>query len=298
MAVTAIADIIDPEVMADQVSAKFPDLLVLGQSGLVELNNPFPLGSPGTKFKIPFWKRIDDFSALTEGVAMTPGKVTTGAEFATVMRAGGAYEVYDTASLVSMSDPMAEISKQIAQKAARYVDHKLVLEAEKTPNTYDVSGTGAGTMDQNTVVNGITSKLGDNYTSVLAGGAVFMHSKVYGDLITTGAVQNQYQSGSSVMMTGVLPTIAGLPIFISDTVTSTTVSSVTKYNAYVVGPQALALYLQRDVKVEFDRDILLQADIIAATIHFAPHLFGYDDDGAAVVAQDNKSIHVVKLVTK
>lgn len=290
MSVTAIADIIVPEVLADQIAAKFPDMLVIGQSSLVDTDGDFPLGSPGTKFKIPFWKRAGAFGALTEGVAMTPGKIQTGSEFAVVQRGGAAYEVYDTASLVSKADPVAELSSQISRRAAEYIDASLVTECDKTPNVY---GAGTAVIDETTIITALTTTLGDNYMKMLAGGAIFMHSKVYGDLLTTGAIQNQYQAGQSTILTGVLPTISGIPIFVTDRVTTGSVSSLTAYNTYVVGPKALALYFQRQVQVEFDRDILLSADIIAATVHFASHLYGYDDDGDTVVAEDDKSIHVV-----
>jgi len=75
MAVTAIADIVNPEVLADQISAKFPDQLVLGNSSLVEVDSTFPLGSPGTIFSLPFWKRIGAFGSMSEGSSLTPGKV-------------------------------------------------------------------------------------------------------------------------------------------------------------------------------------------------------------------------------
>lgn len=54
MAITAIANIIDPEILADQVSAKYPSFLVLGNTNLVRVNGDFPLGSPGTQFTIPY----------------------------------------------------------------------------------------------------------------------------------------------------------------------------------------------------------------------------------------------------
>lgn len=297
MAVTAIADIITPEVLADQIAAKFPDHLVLGNSNLVEVDSTFPLGSPGTQFKIPFWKRVGAFASLSEGTAMTPGKITASAEYAVVERAGAAYEVYDTASLVSKADPVSEIADQIARRAAEYIDDSLVGKCDKSPNLHDVSGTGGGLVDQNSFINGMTSTIGDNYMQMLSGGAIFMHSKVYGDLITTGAIQNQYQSGMDTIRTGVMPTLNGLPIIISDRVTKVS-STSTYYNSYIVAPSALALFYQRQVMVEFDRDILLQADVIAATVHFASHLFGWDDQGNAQAAEDAKSLHVVVIKSK
>jgi HK97 family phage major capsid protein len=298
MAVTAISDIIDPEVMSDQVSAKFPDMLVLGKTPMVVTSSQFPMGSPGTEFKIPFWKRVNGFGSLTEGVAMTPAKIQAAAEYATVQRAGAAYEVYDTAQLVSMADPTSEIASQIARRAAEYLDAALVTMLDKSPNSYDNTGNGAGTLTADALITGLVTKLGDNYQSMVGGGAIIMHSKPYSDLMKLGVIQNQYQSGMDVLRTGMIPTLLGMPVFVSDRVTTATVSSVLNYNTYIVGAESLGLFFQRDVKVEFDRDILLQADVIASTVHFAPHLFGYDSKTSAVVAEDNKSIPVVVVKSK
>jgi len=296
MAVTAISDIINPQVLADQVSAKYPDQLVLGNTSLVEVNGEFPLGAPGTTFTMPGWKRIPAFSSLSEGTAMGTGKIGTISEQATVQRGGGAYEVYDTASLVSMADPVAEVSTQIGRRSAEYIDAALVVETNKTPNTYDGS---ASTFDQNTLVKALVATLGDNFMQMInGGGRVIMHSKVYGDLLQVGAIQNQYQSGMDAMKTAMIPTLSGLPIQLSDLVTTSTVSGTTYYQTYVVGPGALALIYQREVMIEFDRDVLLRADIVAASVDFAVHLYGWDDVSAAMVAEQAKSIKAVSIKTK
>jgi len=83
---------------------------------------------------------------------------------------------------------------------------------------------------------------------------------------------------------------------VSDLVTSGTQSGSSLYDTYIVGKGALALFYQRQVEVEFDRDILLKADIISADVHFAPHLYGYDSVSSAYVYEQDKSCHAV-LVT-
>jgi hypothetical protein len=307
MAFTQISNIINPEVLADQITAKFPDMLVLGNSNLVEVDSTFPLGSPGTKFKLPFWKRIAAFGDMTEGTPLVPGTISASAEYCTVVRGGAAFEVLDTSELVSKADPVGEVSTQLGRRAAEYIDAKLVLQLELTPNTFDqtnagvqtANGTNAnGVVDQNVIISAMVTTLGDNHQKLLGGGAIIMHSKVYGDLLKTGAIQNQYQSGLNVIQSGVIPTLLGLPIVISDLVTAVSVSSTMNYHTFIVGPGSLALFYQRQVMVEFDRDILLQADVIASTVHFAPHLFGYDDNTTAVVAEQAKSIHVVRINSK
>lgn len=205
-----------------------------------------------------------------------------------------------------MSDPVAEISNQLARRAAEYIDGKLVTgAADKTPNEFDQNLAGTqtntnGTMDVNAIIKAMTTTLGDQHGALLQGGWIVMHSKVYGDLLQTGSIQNQYQIGANptAITTGAVPMVAGLRIHVSDRVTSNTVSSILQYKSYLIAPEALALFYQRGVQVEFDRDILKFSDIISASVHFAPHLYGYSDSTAGVVAQDNNSIHVVRINSK
>jgi hypothetical protein len=298
---TMISNIINPEVLADQISAKFPDRLVLGQTDLVEVDSTFPLGSPGTVFKIPFWKRMATFSALSEGTAMSTNAITTGSEFAVVSRGGVAFEVTDPAQLVSKADPVGEIADQIARRAAEFIDANLVTELEKTPNAFDQTVTqvdAVQTLTPNALISALVTTIGDNYSSMLQGGAIILHSKVFGDLLKNGSIQNQYQSGMDVLKTGMIPTLLGLPVFLSDRVTINVVSATNQYHTYIVGRGALGLFYQRQVMVEFDRDILKKTDLISADVHFASHLFGYDDQGAAVVAEQNKSIHAISVNSK
>ncbi len=299
MAYTAITDIINPEVLADQVGAKFPDMLAFVGTSVVNINDEFPLGSPGTEFKMPFFKRGGSFAAMTEGTPLVPGKITTGSEYATVLRAGLAYENLDTATLVSIPDPMAALSSQVARRAAEYLDDALVVKANLTPNYYDQSVVGAGTLTADAIITAVINTLGDNHSKLMGGsGALIMHSKPYGDLMKLGLIQNQYQAGMDAVKSGQIPTLLGMPIILSDRVTTTTVSSVLHYNCYVAGPDALGLYFQRLVNIEMDRDILLKADVLSADIHFAPHLYGWDDKTNAQVAEDAKTILMVKIRTK
>lgn len=299
MAYTAIADIINPEVLADQVNAKFPDMLAFVGTSIVNINDEFPLGSPGTEFKMPFFKRGGSFGAMVEGTPLTPGKVTTGSEFATVVRAGIAYENLDTAMLVSIPNPLAELASQIARRAAEYMDDQLITKANLTPNYYDQSVNGAGTLTVDSIITAAINTLGDNHSKLMGGsGALIMHSKSYGDLLKLGVIQNQYQSGMDVVKAGQIPTLLGMPIILSDRVTTTTISSVVHYNTYIAGPDALALFFQRNLNVEVDRDILKKSDVLSADVHFAPHLYGWDDKTNAQVAEDAKSILMVKIRNK
>ena len=228
---------------------------------------------------------------------MTTGRIQAAAEFATVQRAGIALAVYDTAELVSKADPTAEIASQFGRRTAEFIDNQLMLEAAKSPNTTNITGVGSGIWDQNTGITAMIAGLGDNYAKMLGAGRYIMHSKVLGDLLKTGAIQNQYQSGMDTLKTGMLPYLNGVLISVSDLVTVTVVSGVPHYTTFIVGPDALSLMYQRNVLVEFDRDILLRADIMTCSVDFAAHLEGWDDQGNALAAEQAKSVHVVTVVS-
>lgn len=291
------------EVLSTQATAKFPTELVVANTPAVKINGEFPLGAPGTKFIIPSWNRIGDFADFAEDSEMDLGRITTHHEQATVVRGALGVGILDSAVMVSASSPMEEVSSQIARKAAEYVDGKLVLEALKSPNTFNqFNGTeqtvNTGICDQNTFAKALITKLGDQYGKVLAGGVVVVHSKVYADLVATGTVQKLNESGSSVMLTGILGSINGLRIIVSNRVTTSTISASTAYKSFILGPASLGLFYQRELFVEMERKPTFKKTNFACDVNFAPHLYGYDDGTTAVVAQDNQSIQVVVVTSK
>lgn len=303
MAYTAITNIVNPEVLADMASAKFPTELKISDpsNGLVVIDSSSALGTEGTIFTIPSYARIGSFGALVEGTPATPGNITTLKERAEVQRGILAQQVLDTAMLVGRNGDkvLDELSTQIARRAAEYVDSAVVAKLDNTPNVVDITASGAGTMTVDAVTDAML-KLGDQHTK-MGGGKLVMHSKVYGDLLKLGLIQNDYQSGIGAVRTGRIPVLSGFPVIVCDTVTTTAVTSpstFTRYNTYLVGPNALGLFYQKQLNVEFDRDILLKSSILSADIHFAPHLFGVDSISAALIAQDARSVWAVKILSK
>src|SRR5574343_2036616 len=175
MASTSVANIINPEVLADQVSAKFPtNLLIAGQPGLVTVNTEFAQGTVGTVLTIPHWLRGGSFGTFTEGTAMTPGNLTTVREQTVIVRGGYAQQFSDVADMVTIPSIMDEVSSQMARRAAEFVDDKLIAKLDVTPNVVDISGTGDGTITENSVIEAML-KLGDQHSKLLAGGRLIMH---------------------------------------------------------------------------------------------------------------------------
>ncbi len=314
---TKLSDIVDPEVLADQVSALFPGRIQLEASGAVLAETNGDISRGGTRVTIPRWKRGGDMVPLSDSSPLSVEKVDTVTEQGVVVRRGKAFGVHDFARLVSLDDPQTEIARQIASIFARHVDATLVKVLEgaiPSANTKNVSVTtgSAVRIGKNAVLDAMFT-LGDNEGDIAV---AVMHSKVFKDcydlgLVVYADVDTDAQNPGVRM--GRRPTLFGRPVYVSDRVpVDTTVTDYFKYTTYFLGHRALYLGYQRELTVETDRDALTKEDIISFDAHFVPHLFGIGWNSVsnnpanadlatpanwALKVEDTKSVRAVALVT-
>ena len=113
----ALADVIQPRVLADMVLEKLTDE-VLDLAG-VDTSNQFPIGTKGTKWEIPYQQLIGDLQVDGEGVTLVPTAATQTAYSHIVTRKGQAYKVPDIDRMAANQDPGQFLSAQIAQIVAK-----------------------------------------------------------------------------------------------------------------------------------------------------------------------------------
>ncbi len=314
---TKLSDIIDPQVLADQVGALFPDRLQLEASGAVLVETNADISAGGTRVTIPRWKRGGDMVPLSDSAPLTVEKVDTVTEQGVVVRRGKAFGVHDFARLVSLDDPQTEIARQVASIFARHLDATLIRVLEgaiPSANTRNVSVTtgSAVKVGKNPVLDAMFT-LGDNEEEL---SAVVMHSKVFKDAYDQGLIiylDLPADAANPGIRMGLKPTLFGRPVFVSDRVpVDTAVTDYFRYTTYFLGQRALYLGYQRELTVETDRDVLTKEDIISFDAHFVPHLFGVGWDSVAnnpsnsdlatpanwaLKVEDTKSVRAVALIT-
>lgn len=108
---TKISDLIDPEVMADMISAKIPDKIVVAPFAKVDKTLS---GVPGDTITIPQYSYIGDAVDVAEGVAAETVKLQTSTTTAKVKKAMKAVELTDEAVLSGYGNPVAETNNQLA----------------------------------------------------------------------------------------------------------------------------------------------------------------------------------------
>ena len=152
MAQTKLTNLVDPEVMAQMVSAKLPKKIKF--SPIANLDSTL-VGQPGSTIKVPKYAYIGDAEDVAEGVAMGTTVLTASTTQATIKKAGKAVELTDESVLSGYGDPMGNAINQLAMSIAAKVDN----------DCYDAL-TGASL-----VYDGTSAEIG--YSAAVAANALF-----------------------------------------------------------------------------------------------------------------------------
>lgn len=134
--ITKISDLINPEVMADMISAKIPNKLVVTPFAKVDTTLQ---GVPGDTITIPRYGYIGDAVDVAEGMSVDTVKLTTSTMQAKVKKAMKAVTLTDEAVLSGYGDPVGEVNNQLAKSLASKADNDAMDALFEAPLTYDAS---------------------------------------------------------------------------------------------------------------------------------------------------------------
>lgn len=245
---TKIADLINPQVLADMISAELPNAIVFA-----------PLATRGTRLQgragntltMPKYGYIGDATDVAEGADIPIAKMTTSETEVTIKKAGRGVELTDESVLNDYGDTIAEAKNQLKMAIANKVDNDM-LEALR-----DASLEAEGAL---TVANLLTAraKFGENVNQPAV---LIINSTNYATIATAILA---LENSDNVLIKGTVGQVAGLQVAISDKLNNT--------EAFIVAPGALGLEMKRDVMVESDRDIVAKTTVITADEHYVAYL--------------------------
>lgn len=245
---TKIADLINPQVLADMVSAELPNAITFAPLAVVGTKLE---GRAGNTLTLPKFGYIGDAAEVAEGDDIPVAKMTTSETEVTIKKAGKGVELTDEAVLNGYGDNVGEAKAQIVMALANKIDNDM-LAALKTSTL-----TASGAM---TVAGLITAKakFGEkvNQPSVLVVNSA-NYVKIAADIVSL-------ENTDKVLMDGVVGKVAGMQVAISDKLTAN--------EFYIVAVGALGLEYKRRVLVETDRDIISKTNVITGDVHYATYL--------------------------
>lgn len=134
MALTKLENLVDPEVMADMVSAKLPKKIKFAPIARIDTSLT---GTPGSTITVPKYAYIGDAEDVAEGVAMGTTVLTASTTKATVKKAGKAVEITDESVLSGYGDPVGQATNQLIMSIAAKVDNDGYDALCKAPLVYD-----------------------------------------------------------------------------------------------------------------------------------------------------------------
>ena len=128
MAVTKLANLVDPEVMAPMISAKLPKAIVATAFAKIDTTLE---GQPGSTITVPAYNYIGDAEEVAEGVEQGDAQLTTTTAQYTVKKVVKDVIITDEAVLSGYGNPVGEANNQLAKSIASKVDND-VMDALKT----------------------------------------------------------------------------------------------------------------------------------------------------------------------
>lgn len=149
MAVTMMANMINPEVMGDMIGAKIEALLKVTKYAKVDTTLQ---GVAGDTKTVPSWNYIGDAEDVAEGAEVDLTAMTAGTKTFTIKKAMKAVGITQEAVNSGLGNPIGQAETQLAKSIAGKVDAD-VLEALLTATA--TSGTGTEAISYNGIVDAV-----------------------------------------------------------------------------------------------------------------------------------------------
>lgn len=281
--VTKISDIIDPEVMADMISAKIEKKIVVAPFAKVDTSL---VGVPGDTITVPQYSYIGDAEDVAEGVACGTVKLTATTTTAKVKKAMKAVEITDEAVLSGYGNPVGEANNQLSKSIAAKVDNDAMEALQEAQLVYDGS---ASQIKYAGVVDAIDLFDEEKNTSKV----IFVNPKQVTQLRKDPDFISADKYPGNVIMTGEVGKIANASVVPSKKVPLN--EEGTCYLCPIVKlnqddetedeTPALTVYLKRDTNVETDRVSLSRKTNVSADKHYTVAL---SDQSKVVLAKFKK----------
>ena len=269
MTMTKLAQMVNPEVMADMISAKLPQMIKV--SPLAAIDKTLE-GQPGNTITVPSFAYIGDATDVAEGTAIEISQMTTSTKKATVKKAGKGVEITDESVLSGYGDPIGEANKQLLMSIASKIDNDCMAALKGASLTHDVSSSDIISYE------GIVDAIDKFEEEEDEPKVIFVHPKQVTQLRKDPNFLSIDKYPVPVIMNGVIGTIAGCQVVKSKRVDATE----SMFKCPIVKPGALTIYMKRNAMVESDRDILKKTTVITADEHYTAVL---SDETKVVLAK-------------
>lgn len=289
MAQTKLENLINPQVMADMISATLPKKIKF--SPIAKIDTTL-VGRPGDTITVPKYAYIGDAKDIAEGEAMIPELLTSSTTTVKVKKAGKAVEITDESVLSGYGDPTGEATRQLGDSIGSKVDNDCLETLYTAPLVYNGSAAVIGYEGLVKADAIFGDESDDSKAKVL-----YIHPDQEQTLRLDNTFMDKNKYGLELVMNGAFGKIAGMEVkkskkvkkdesgnWMNPIVILATEDPNEDPNAdnFATEDAALTIYMKRNVEVETDRDILAKTTVISADEHYGVAL---SNDSKVVIAK-------------
>lgn len=251
---TKLSSLINPEVMADMIEQKLVNAMKF--TPLCKVDSTL-VGRAGDTVTLPQFAYIGDAETVGELQPITIKELTSSSQGVKVTKTGIGVELSDEAVLSGYGDPIGEAANQIITSIASKLDNDILASLDLATLIHPVVSVSANE------INNALIKFGEDYDGTKY---LFVSPETYAALRDAKEWVPASEIAAGIVLRGVVGMIYGCAVIVSNKVVGTNV-------AYIVKPEAVALFLKRGTFVEDARNIINKSTTITADKHYATYLY-------------------------
>jgi N4-gp56 family major capsid protein len=253
---TLLSDLIDPEVMADSISAELQARIAA--KGFMKVDTTLN-AKPGSTIVVPRFNYIGPAADLAEGVEGDVEALTTNEKSYTVKKAVKNVELTDEAVLSGFGDPVGETNRQLRMALEDKVDNDALNLLATDGGIYSIT-TGAALSYE-----GVAQAMGE-FNDEEQGIETYLLVSQEGmkDLRADAKLLGNETLSAELIAQGVVGKIAGANIIISNKLNGTNGTR----QAFLLKKDAITAFLKRDVNLETARNVLAKKTLFSVDEHY------------------------------
>ena len=307
-----LADIVKRNNFAAYVSEAIKERSAFIQSGAVVRNPLLDSREGGTRIQVPEFNPVSPTEEIIDGTAtwgtsnngyLTPQKIGTGTQIATICHRGFAYAVDDVAVLAAGEDPMGHIRNQLADA---------INKLNSTRLFYHLHGLFGSALSANALDLAVAASSGAAEANYLTAATVARGRSLLGErgeeldtlVVHPSVAYYLYQVGMLTFSTTALSTgtgiqwggggvgitdrsvgqFAGMNVVVDSSVNSVVPGSsghIKEFYCYLIKSGTILEGVQQDLAIEAERNVLSKQDVISVDYHSTYHIMGTKWNDAA-----------------
>lgn len=261
---TKLANLINPQVIADFIDAKLVDNMVFAP--LAEVDYTLA-GRAGDTLSFPVYQYVGDASTLSECSTLSVSRLTASMASVKVHKIAQGVELSDEAVIGALGDPVGQAVSQITLALASGIDNEMLATLGTIGSTMTYQTSASTVAPKDTDIIDALELFGEDIDGVKT---AVVPPAVYTDMRKTGKDNGCWipasELSAEIAIKGAVGEYQGCQVIVSNKLR-------TSGDIYIVKPNALRLILKKGAQVESDRDILRFTTVLTGSVHFATYLY-------------------------